>query len=160
METKEHSKSIPLDYIRGLIVAQEAKCAITGFPLDPLEVNADHVIPLSREELAPSRQADNIWLVHKKINAMKGTMTYEELVNACRAVLDHHSASVTLLKRIQHGEIKPLSKHSFDSWVEANCDESGKLKSEQAGTGQPATRPVAEPEVGDNPQPESEGRSR
>jgi hypothetical protein len=33
-------------------------------------------------------------------------------------------------------------------------------KREQAGTGQPATRPVVEPEGGDNPKPEAEGRSR
>ena len=31
---------------------------------------------------------------------------------------------------------------------------------EQTGTGQPATRPVVEPEGGDKPQPEAEGRSR
>ena len=33
-------------------------------------------------------------------------------------------------------------------------------KAEQPGTGQPATRPVVEPEGGDKPQPEAEGRSR
>jgi hypothetical protein len=33
-------------------------------------------------------------------------------------------------------------------------------KSEQSGTGQPATRPVDEPEGGAKPQPEAEGRSR
>ena len=33
-----------------------------------------------------------------------------------------------------------------------------KTQSEQAGTGQPATRPVNEPEGGDKPQPEAEGR--
>jgi hypothetical protein len=33
-------------------------------------------------------------------------------------------------------------------------------KSEQAGAGQPATRPVVKPEGGDKPQPEAEGRSR
>jgi hypothetical protein len=33
-------------------------------------------------------------------------------------------------------------------------------KSEQGGTGQPATRPVVEPEGGAKPQPEAEGRSR
>ena len=31
---------------------------------------------------------------------------------------------------------------------------------EQAGAGQPATRPVVEPEGGDKPQPEAEGRAR
>jgi hypothetical protein len=34
------------------------------------------------------------------------------------------------------------------------------LESEQTGAGQPATRPVDEPEGGDQPQPEAEGRSR
>ena len=33
-------------------------------------------------------------------------------------------------------------------------------KGEQAGAGQPATGPVVEPEGGDKPQPEAEGRSR
>jgi hypothetical protein len=33
-------------------------------------------------------------------------------------------------------------------------------KSEQAGTGQPATRPESKSEGGDKPQPEAEGRSR
>jgi hypothetical protein len=34
------------------------------------------------------------------------------------------------------------------------------LQAEQAGTGQPATRPESKSEGGDKPQPESEGRSR
>lgn len=33
-------------------------------------------------------------------------------------------------------------------------------KTEQTGTGQPATRPVAEPECSEKPQPDAEGRSR
>ena len=33
-------------------------------------------------------------------------------------------------------------------------------EAEQASTGQPATRPVDEPEGGEKPQPEAEGRSR
>ena len=35
-----------------------------------------------------------------------------------------------------------------------------KNKAEQAGTGQPATRPESKSEASDKPQPESEGRSR
>jgi hypothetical protein len=34
------------------------------------------------------------------------------------------------------------------------------MDAEQGGAGQPATRPVFESDGGDNPQPESEGRSR
>jgi len=35
-----------------------------------------------------------------------------------------------------------------------------KKTAEQAGTGQPATRPESKSEGGDKPQPEAEGRSR
>lgn len=131
MEKKTTKKTIPLDYIRGLVVGQGGKCAITGMPLDPQEVNADHIVPLSREELAPSVEEDNIWLVHKKINAMKGTMTYAEFVEACRAVLDHHEKTVALLRRIREGEIPPVSKDEFDRWVDEHCEDNGKLRSEQ-----------------------------
>jgi hypothetical protein len=37
---------------------------------------------------------------------------------------------------------------------------AGIRKAEQAGAGQPATRPESKPEGSDSPQPESEGRSR
>lgn len=131
MEKEKQRKTIPLDHIRGLLVAQGGTCAITGMPLDPLEVNADHIVPLSREELSPSLQEDNIWLVHKKINAMKGTMTYAEFVQACQAVLDHQSATRALLKRIQEREVLPLSKSDFDSWIQRNCEENGKLRIDQ-----------------------------
>jgi hypothetical protein len=131
MEKKTTKKTIPLDYIRGLLVAQGGRCAITGMPLDPHEVNADHIVPLSREELEPSVEENNFWLVHKKINAMKGTMTYAEFVEACRAVLDHQEKTQDLLIRIQSRGIRAVSKVEFDNWVEQHYDKKGKLGSEQ-----------------------------
>jgi len=132
MEDKKQNRTIPLDYIRGLLVEQGCRCAITGIPLDPVEVNADHIIPVSREDLRPSLQEDNIWLVHKRINAMKGTMTYCEFVEACQAVLDHHSKTNTLLDLITGRAIQPMSKAAFDNWVQTSCDADGKLKSEKS----------------------------
>ncbi len=127
-------KTIPLDYIRGLVVAQEASCAITGLPLDPQEVNADHIIPLSRTEFDPSTGEDNIWLVHKKINSMKGTMTYAEFLEACRAVLDHHEKTQILLHKIQERNIQPVSKAAFDAWVEEHCEQDGTIRGEQGAS--------------------------
>jgi len=128
-ETETVKKTIPLNYIRGLLVAQGGRCAITGIPLDPLEVNADHILPLSREELTPSSEEDNIWLVHKRVNAMKGAMTYDELVEMCRVVLEHHEETNRLLKRIRARGIGPLAKAEFDSWVEDHCEKDGKIRS-------------------------------
>ena len=47
-------------------------------------------------------------------------------------------------------------------WLELNEDRNApnKKAAEQAGTGQPATRPESKSEGGDKPQPEAEGRSR
>ena len=54
-------------------------------------------------------------------------------------------------------EESPAYRIDFDS--EPDFDPEG-TNSQQAGTEQPATRPVVEPEGGDEPQLEAEGRSR
>lgn len=131
MEEKPDRKVISLDYIRGLLVAQGGRCAITGLPLDPQEVNADHIVPLSREELSPTKTEENIWLVHKKVNAMKGTMTYDEFLRMCQMVLDHHVETEQLLGLIKTRQINPVSKEDFDKWVSSMCDETGRIGSEQ-----------------------------
>ena len=55
-------------------------------------------------------------------------------------------------RRISGGQ---LMLESNEILIRAN-----KKKAEQAGTGQPATRPESKSEGGDKPQPEAEGRSR
>ena len=47
-----------------------------------------------------------------------------------------------------------------NAWMPADLLVPPTRLAEQAGAGQPATRPVVEPEGGDKPQPEAEGRSR
>jgi len=128
MEKETKVGAIPLDYIRGLIIAQGGRCAITGLPLDPQLVNADHIVPLSRTELSPSMEKDNIWLVHKSVNAMKDTLTYDELVEIARTIIKHHEKSKQLLEDIRKGNIRPAKKHVLDKWVSDNCSEDGKLK--------------------------------
>ena len=46
----------------------------------------------------------------------------------------------------------------FSAWLAAM--KSANIEAQQAGTGQPVTRPVDKPEGGDKPQPEAEGRDR
>jgi hypothetical protein len=128
MADKLKRSVIPLDYIRGLIVAQSCRCAISGRLLDPQQVNADHITPLSRTTESPSMDRDNIWLVDKALNAMKGTMTYDELVQMAKAILAHQEQSQALLKKIRAKEIKPITKREFDQWVSDHCDERGNLR--------------------------------
>lgn len=120
-------KGVPLNMIRGLLVEQRGRCAITGVPLDPAEVNGDHIIPLSRQDLGPSYGADNLWLVDKRVNAMKGTMTYEELAEMARLILDYETQSRELIKTIESSNVRSVEKAEFDNWVAENCDAEGKV---------------------------------
>jgi 5-methylcytosine-specific restriction endonuclease McrA len=109
-------KTIPIAYIRGLLKAQNGRCALSGKQLTPHDATVDHIVALSRTELAPSFGKENIWLAHKKFNAMKGTMTYEEFIEACQMVLAYQVAGKKLLAKIRRGII-PISKNDFDNWV-------------------------------------------
>jgi len=119
------SKTIPLSTIRGLLIAQEGRCAITGEFLNPQEVNGDHITPLSRKTLNPSYGADNLWLVTKKINAMKGTLTYDELVEMAKLILENQERARRLLKMINANNVQSVSKEEFDNWIADKCDEDG-----------------------------------
>lgn len=121
------AKGVPVNIIRGLLVEQRGRCAITGIPLDPVDVSGDHIIPLSRQELNPSDGADNLWLVDKRVNAMKGTMTYDELLEMARLILDHETQSRELIKAINSGTLRLIEKTEFDEWVATNCDVDGKV---------------------------------
>ena len=128
MEKIGKVSSIPMDHIRGLLVAQGGRCAITGTPLDPTVSSADHITPLSRVELAPTMDKDNVWVVHKSVNTVKGNMTYDELIEMARKILDHHQRSMSLLQDIRARRIAPLSKEKFDQWVLEHCNGDGSLK--------------------------------
>ena len=121
------TKGVPLNTIRGLLVEQQGRCAITGAPLDPAEVNGDHIIPLSRSELNPSYDSDNLWLVDKRANTMKAAMTYDELVDMARKILAHEGRSRELIQTIRGQGVRPVEKAEFDEWVAENCDSDGRL---------------------------------
>jgi hypothetical protein len=55
---------------------------------------------------------------------------------------------------VERGFYEPELTH----WM--TLTEAREIQAEQAGTGQPATRPESKSEGGDKPQPEAEGRSR
>lgn len=111
-------KTVPLSYIRGLIIAQNGRCAITGKPLLQNAVSPDHIVPLSRTDLSPSLGQTNIWLVHRLVNTMKCTMTYDELIECCHLILNHEPEARALLKRIKAGRISGISKKDFDTWAD------------------------------------------
>jgi hypothetical protein len=52
--------------------------------MEPEETGADHIVPVAR---GGCHKLSNIALVSQSINRMKGAMTLEEFVTACRKVV-------------------------------------------------------------------------
>lgn len=65
---------------------QGNRCALSGEPIDDKNSEIDHIIPVSR---GGSSEIENLQWVTRKINRMKHTMTNEEFVEVCRAVIEH-----------------------------------------------------------------------
>ena len=65
---------------------QGNRCALSGELIDHKNSEIDHIIPVSR---GGSSEIENLQWVTRKINRMKQTMTNEEFVDACKAVIEH-----------------------------------------------------------------------
>jgi hypothetical protein len=89
------SRKIKPADIRRQLVRQNYKCALTGRDLTPANASIDHIVPLSR---GGSHAPDNIQILHRDVNAAKGTMMHEEFIALCREV-----ASVADQKERQAG---------------------------------------------------------
>jgi 5-methylcytosine-specific restriction endonuclease McrA len=73
-----------------MIESQSYRCAISGVDLTPETATLDHRTPLSR---GGQHDIGNSWIVHKNVNAAKGTMLMEEFVQMCRDVVAHVDAT-------------------------------------------------------------------
>lgn len=66
--------------LRGLLVRQDFKCALSGRELTPSNVQADHIIPVSK---GGSTDMSNVQLLTSEVNAAKGAMSQDEFVAMC-----------------------------------------------------------------------------
>jgi hypothetical protein len=73
---------------------------------------------------------------------------------------DGELVSVSIYYRENTAEALDFQKHKRQVPYFSGRKVHTQLEAEQTGTGQPATRPESKSEGSDNPQPESEGRSR
>ena len=65
---------------------QGNRCALSGQPIDHLNSEIDHILPVSR---GGSSEMENLQWLSRTVNRMKGTMTNEEFVEACKLVVEH-----------------------------------------------------------------------
>jgi 5-methylcytosine-specific restriction endonuclease McrA len=73
--------------LRELIEKQQYKCALTGRGLTPETAAADHIQPVSN---GGGHVIENIQILHRDVNAAKGTMNNEEFLRMCYEVIEHN----------------------------------------------------------------------
>ena len=71
--------------LRGLVVHQEFRCALSGRKLTPSNTQADHIKPACD---GGSDDMSNVQLLRTEVNQAKGAMSQEEFVAMCCDVAD------------------------------------------------------------------------
>jgi hypothetical protein len=103
----------------------------------------------------------NCWLLHKVEYTTSKGAARGTLLERPALVQDLKSEEFHIWLRSLHPEAAPLFAETFwINWRKREDERAKQKQAEQAGTGQPATRPESKSEGRDKPQPESEGRSR
>ncbi len=72
--------------VHDLLVRQDFRCALTGEPLAPADASMDHILAVSR---GGPHTIENAQILSRDVNRAKGTLTNEEFISLCRAVVLH-----------------------------------------------------------------------
>ncbi len=119
-------KSMPIGILRGLLVRQKGKCAISGLPLTTTNMTGDHIYPLALQKKEGNPKylnSENVWLVHKAFNQMKHAFTYDELIENCKMILSNEKETRSLMKDIQNGKIKEMILSNFTELADSVYNE-------------------------------------
>jgi len=118
-------KSMPITTLRGLLVRQKGKCAISGVPLTTANMIGDHIEPLKKMKEQGNTQYDNkenVWLVHKAFNRIKSTSSYDQLIENCKMILAHEKEARKMIREIRKGGIKEVGLDEFKDLTEKHYD--------------------------------------
>ena len=138
-------ESVPLNYSTRAAAEAESPFARGWLP---------EIIPPSSRQISMRNDLD--------LNIANGEFSFDP---------SEHDVFVSQLERVPSRDEGRSLAYTYEDWVFWIADAKNhcrfymrftrdKQPSEQAGTGQPATRPESKSEGSDKPQPESEGRSR
>lgn len=87
-QSKSQSELPAAKHLMRLIKSQEYRCALTGEKITPKTAELDHKMPRSR---GGSDTIDNLQWLDRTINRMKGQMSNEQFIAACKKVVGWNS---------------------------------------------------------------------
>ena len=79
---------LTIEFVDALYELQEGRCALSGLPIHWSAVNWDHSASIDRIDNDRGYLPDNVQLVHKEINMMRGSLSPERFVELCALVSD------------------------------------------------------------------------
>lgn len=79
---------LTIEFVDALYELQEGRCAFSGLPIQWSEVNWNHSASIDRIDNERGYLPDNVQLVHKEINMMRGSLSPERFVELCALVSD------------------------------------------------------------------------
>jgi|TARA_B110000483_G_scaffold171970_1_gene203546 hypothetical protein len=121
-------KKLNRGMVRSLLMAQNGRCAISGEKIKPSEVALDHIVAISRRDLNKKKGYGEGWLVSKKINALKGTLTMNELYYFIEKIRNNKKKTKSIFDKIINNKLKPVEKERFDEYIKRNYSKDGLIK--------------------------------
>ena len=121
--SKEFTMSIK--HLRGLLKKQKGRCAISNIKLTPDTLTADHIIPFADKSKANIQISsnENVWLVHKEVNRMKGSTSYDDLIKFCKSIISNEKKSRKLWKEIKEGKVEMMPLSDFQVYIDKYYDQ-------------------------------------
>jgi hypothetical protein len=84
---KSVASSVTSTSLMTTLVRQDYRCAISGVPITPQTAALDHKVSIAD---GGEHEIDNVWFVHRDVNAAKGSMSLSAFVEMCARVAKCH----------------------------------------------------------------------
>jgi hypothetical protein len=84
--TRGYTWELTPQYIDVMYEEQHGRCALSGLPIYWSTTGWDHTASIDRLDNSKGYTKENVQIVHKKLNMMRGTLEVEEFIELCKAV--------------------------------------------------------------------------
>lgn len=84
--TRGYEWHLTPEYVDAMYTEQKGLCALSGLPISWSVTNWTHTASIDRIDNNLGYFEDNVQLVHKKLNMMRGSLGIEEFKELCQAV--------------------------------------------------------------------------
>jgi len=88
-ELRSLDYELDAEFVANLLETQKYQCALSGLPITASGDLKDISASIDRIDNSLGYVKENIQIVHKKINIMRGSLTVQEFKDFCKAVADN-----------------------------------------------------------------------